>query len=704
MSIGIGNRIGASSSFWKSYQNFLAEGRSGLTIPAKKGVSPTILLPVWDNSQHNGYSSIVDDGALDVGNDYDFTLVHKCKSNLASKVNVRFLVGKNIGASVNGRYGFSTSATTCYLSAIIQSSGGTVTIASTIDYTAQEYVFLRMDVNQATKKFRFFVNEIQIGTDTSFTGTFNTLAEAYKFYIGAGTKSDLSTYLFSNSFHGDTWIFRKLLSVEEGATLMAGGVVSGELAHWTCGNAASGYHFDSSGNNYHLAITTNSYEKYSIEGSRYCLDHGYTLYGNTYGTLNRYLPLTLAGNEITPPDLGAGVEKIKNYAGMLDYHNFANSMIQFSDDFWDRSNVTIWNDFARAVTTYYNSTDINTKKQFHPRELGNLHLSKWLNDDYRGVPFFTMGANTWDAREKLESIFTLSKNTTGVVYNQILTYCKDLPFPSGTFYAMGIGTNYYTSTDPRLLISKLKEGPFIEFKNITCTERTATHFGNAKVLQISSNKWLMIFEVKEGDQYNQVLATSVNGINWVQTMVLPLPTGVTVYGQGGYFVDNDDPTDFNNIHYTGFSLNPGIVWETHPLNANFTEWSDPVAIFNTGYTKIFNQTILLISGVYHMYYSRFDTEANTHYMHHATCTTNPFGTVNDWANIDVGDWSGLGSIESFSFINLGGANWVMYYYDIFNFIYRYTLSEDNCATFDAGVIIYSLSYPLSYATSVIKLK
>jgi hypothetical protein len=253
------------------------------------------------------------------------------------------------------------------------------------------------------------------------------------------------------------------------------------------------------------------------------------------------------------------------------------------------------------------------------------------------------------------------------------------------------------------LLSGLKEGPFIPFVNISYTGRPETHYGNGKVLQISSTSWLMTHEVYE---VGLTLAKSIDGVNWEHLCLLPFTVGGDRYGQGCFFVDNDDPTDFNNIHVIGFRPTEGYIYETHPLNATFTEWSVPVLIFNTGVPKVYNPEIILISGVYHMYYSRFNEGTGTHYMFHATCTENPFSAVNDWANQDVDDWSGLGDfVESMSFINTGGNNWIIYFLDITEFYYqRYALSDDNLATFDASVSIYSLSVPLNYSVGVIKLK
>jgi hypothetical protein len=208
-----------------------------------------------------------------------------------------------------------------------------------------------------------------------------------------------------------------------------------------------------------------------------------------------------------------------------------------------------------------------------------------------------------------------------------------------------------------------------------------------------------------GEEYGLTLAKSSNGVNW-EFVLLLATDDIRVAGQSCFFIDNDDPTDFNNIHVIGFMPTEGYFYEKHPLNSSFTEWSDWVMFFDTGNPKVYNCEIILVDGVYHMYYSRYDTDTGTHYMFHATCTYDPFLATNDWANQDVGDWSGLGTfVESMSLINLGGSNWVMYFMNLNAFYeYQYTLSDDNCATFDTAVSIYSLSSPLNYSAGLIKLK
>lgn len=298
---------------------------------------------------------------------------------------------------------------------------------------------------------------------------------------------------------------------------------------------------------------------------------------------------------------------------------------------------------------------------------------------------------------------------------------KNYAFGSGVYYSMGIDPSWYTSTHPHLGVSGNKEGPFFPLPQMKLTGSPTPGFGNASILALNTNKcngttasqvgeinWLMMYQapkIDDGGYYGLYLATSHNGIDWNFIYVLP---NTAIKSQcGDFFVDNDDPSDFHNIHIHLEEVISGKVYEIHPLDATFTGWSDQIQIFDTGITKIQNTIILLIGSTYHMFYSTsIALPSQTNYMYHAICTYGPFSAVNDWHNVDIGNWTGLGHLESMSFINLGGANWIMYYKGIGtgNEKYYYSLSTDNLATFSAGTEIKSLSAPLQMSANVLKLK
>lgn len=118
------------------------------------GVNPVIYPSCFSKTYVSDYLSIADNGALDIGNTYDFTL-YAVIENLNSSAAAGYCVGKSIAGSVDGKYGINHNTSTGYWSAFVQSSGGVKTINSTVNSVGGGMVHLRIEVTQATKKFRF---------------------------------------------------------------------------------------------------------------------------------------------------------------------------------------------------------------------------------------------------------------------------------------------------------------------------------------------------------------------------------------------------------------------------------------------------------------------------------------------------------------------------------------------------------------------
>ena len=89
----------------------------------------------------------------------------------------------------------------------------------------------------------------------------------------------------------------------------------------------------------------------------------------------------------------------------------------------------------------------------------------------------------------------------------------------------------------------------------------------------------------------------------------------------------------------------------------------------------------------------------------ARCTHDPFTADNDWADYKTGNWSGLGSCESYTLINTGGTNWILYFWELVTGSHqRYALSADDCATWGTNTIITSMDSPLMVAVYYNKMK
>ena len=232
---------GETPSYW--YQDGT---RSGLTLP--NAMSPgtgdkSILLPHLNTFlATNGYAGIADNGSMDIINnlgtnplgnaDQGYTICGVIDPTDRSKTAVHYYFGKMIAGGRIGRFGIYSDITTGYVACYLQSSGGTVSITSGIDITALTFPHVLMDVNYTTKKIRLFVNGVQKGSDTSFTGTLSALGNAYSFYLGAqntdvtGVARDISKTSFV-----DIKTFNKILTPTEIAQEYATHDVSGAINH-----------------------------------------------------------------------------------------------------------------------------------------------------------------------------------------------------------------------------------------------------------------------------------------------------------------------------------------------------------------------------------------------------------------------------------------------------------------------------------------
>ena len=95
--------------------------------------------------------------------------------------------------------------------------------------------------------------------------------------------------------------------------------------------------------------------KYSEYGSLYNINNGYSRYQRVYTQSipykDRYVPLLRIGTKRTQNGTTLNYwQYINDIAGISDKLNVNDCRIRFQQDFFDRSNSTIWNDAARAVT------------------------------------------------------------------------------------------------------------------------------------------------------------------------------------------------------------------------------------------------------------------------------------------------------------------------------------------------------------------
>lgn len=438
----IGVPFGGASQSWESYLGnnsslwIKENSRDGLTLTdsLNPGVNDaTIKLP-YLHLTGNQYFYLADNGALDIYTN-DITIGCWVRGLDTGKAANNYIMGKPNANTLEGRFNFTQLQTTGYLSFAFQPSGGIKSIASTIDATSGWH-FLIADINQTTKIGRFFIDGNQIGSDTSFTGTFAHLDNAYEFYIGAGNNGTSNVTGINKMDFYNGFLLHRVMTDTERANAMLGIFPIDCKVYYPCLSINSELRLiDASGNGYNMLaggsaspLSSKINMEYGDQGSKYGLDYGFTLYEN--GLENLYMPLSLSGNEITPYELytTAGYRKTKEgvHYGNSQNHNLANSMIHIPGDFWDRSDTGIWNDFARSATSYYNSDNPNW---WHPTELNNLMIQSWANAGYKKTGYVKVSDHSYKDRKILKDIFSFALDRSDSINNDILNnYCLDYVF------------------------------------------------------------------------------------------------------------------------------------------------------------------------------------------------------------------------------------------------------------------------------------
>lgn len=712
---------GETPSFWYK------EGtRNELVLPnsVSSGTNDaSIVLPHLNTYlATNGHAYINDNGSMDIINnlgknplaaapdDLGYTVCGTLNSESVSKAAYQGLLGKLISGSAIGRFGIGATDTDGYLYCTLQSSGGTITITSTIDYTSQTFPFVLMDVNYTTKIVRFFIklsggNLTQIGVDTAFTGTLSQLGNNYRFYLGAynTTTTGVATLISKSSFV-NIKTFNKILTPAQMAQEASTYDVSGAVNFYPCNDI---YLSDCGTGGKHLtsAVLDRTNIEYDAYGSKHLLNIGYSKY-TKYPDRDVHVGYKQDGTVLnyTP----SGYTKESDNTGSLINHNGADSYLIPTTGTVDRSDINVTK-YLGTISTYQYYYNATYKTGVNSIEFTNYRIRNY----YKSINHFSKRIG-----QLIADWVIYPTGKTGNDYTKAITWGGENTNPvfgSGKYLSMGMDSAFDENALHLYLgrsLSATEE--FMPYASIVYTGAPTPQIGNTKVLPLNVNKcngttpviegeinWILTHEaVNHGSMY---LAKSYNGVDWEFILQLPDTTPASVGGQCDFFIDNNDPSDFNNIHVITFDPPGGKYYETHPLNAAFTQWSPLVLIFDVSLVVAYayNCTILLISGTYHMFYSTL--EGGGHYMYHAICTYDPFLAVNDWHNTQTGNWSGLGSIESFSFVNTGGSNWILYYLDITAGKYKYSLSTDDCATWSAGTIITSLSTPLQFSVGVIRL-
>ncbi|MDD5487051.1 MAG: hypothetical protein PHW65_05815, partial [Dehalococcoidales bacterium] len=206
---GIGRKKGGIdwSSYWATHLfgspsfRVLPNTRSGLNLPDAVGSDDVSIMPAYLTVPSvNDYVGIADNGALDIGAS-SFTLCGWIKPETAANPAVLYgAMGKYTTTAVSGRYGIYVDASGFY-GVRVQSSGGNVTVTSTVNISDGLWHFHILEVDLPNLRLRYYIDNVLQSTEQVIVGSFAALSSVYEFYIGTqnGTNGTGVNYGFPSS-------------------------------------------------------------------------------------------------------------------------------------------------------------------------------------------------------------------------------------------------------------------------------------------------------------------------------------------------------------------------------------------------------------------------------------------------------------------------------------------------------------------------
>lgn len=164
--------------------------------------------------------------------------------------------------------------------------------------------------------------------------------------------------------------------------------------------------------------TANSVElSYNLNGSSHLIEKGYSLY--YINNERAIVPNLLNGTKITNPTLAANSIFGGDYGSQSLY--ILDCIIRFTQDFFDRSNTTIYSDLARLG--YY---DVNNKKDWHGTELNVFSGYNLFNEGYKMTLFVKYADKTTNDLPSEIFKYPSDITITNAVSNK--SYCNEV-FP-----------------------------------------------------------------------------------------------------------------------------------------------------------------------------------------------------------------------------------------------------------------------------------
>ncbi len=302
---------------------------------------------------------------------------------------------------------------------------------------------------------------------------------------GVETNLDISSFAFNANqnyaaftFKADKFVvdnFKKFAGIKSLSQCQTDTYVTGLTIHLP--HVLSAIDISGNGNEFVHNGTTAASITYDFISS-WLLDNGYDRY-KSITTLAAWHPMCIAHTEAgtqTTPDYTAGKPWITaRIIGERDGNAILNlydiGAIRFTNDFFDRSNVTIWNDTCRAASDY-NAADT---KFFLISNLNYRTLYGWLNDGYRGRLYINMTLGSIENFDRqlsyFKNIYLYTTDHKGTENRNILLYTKD------NKCAVLSGAAYTYDAEGYVKIGTLKTiKPMLLFRNDDGTETTYTQW------------------------------------------------------------------------------------------------------------------------------------------------------------------------------------------------------------------------------------
>jgi hypothetical protein len=384
------------------------DSRSGLTLVDSVAGNNLTVVPACfitsGNTQYFDYAGNNTD--FDIGiTDYTIIIAARLRANA---ITTNWWGKLNAPNSGSGSYLIYQANTGIY-HAYVKSSGTSVDIATSA-ITDQNIHVHEIRINNTTKKVSYYFDGTQVGSDTSFTGTFGSDTAKFGMQPYAASYNQVTGYT-------EGAVLKRLITPEERTNIVNGIYPSDCFWHGVfTGQACT----DVSGGNRHLTGTgiTEINTDYNTKGSQSLLNNGYTVY-EKLGSKDIHIPMSNAKTRVTSAIVPTGYTirtTLPDVVGDLLNFNCAKSYVAIPS--MDRSNTTNFSYLARNTTLnqYYNAT---YKAYLHSQEFTNAQISNYANDATRGLAFSKIVDGI------LQEYYFYATNKTGTDYEKAIKHSTE---------------------------------------------------------------------------------------------------------------------------------------------------------------------------------------------------------------------------------------------------------------------------------------